>query len=140
MTSDNVFQIDSPEQWWCRISSLASAHTVMRIDVIKLRDNDRVSDFSEVFPLEFRKVAYFSGWMTWVGADFRIAAEVDKLRFLRSVQSVDPPVSDEQLSASYEFRDLQLFTVQATEGIQIRILANAACRLDKHNKLIIGVP
>jgi hypothetical protein len=82
---NNVFQIYEPEKWWCSVSGLSSAHTVLRIDVIR-RTEDSHSYFDEVIFLEFRKVAYYSGWMTWVGANFRLASEEEKLHFVRSLR------------------------------------------------------
>jgi hypothetical protein len=60
-STDNIFKIDNPNEWWCRVNSLTSAHSTMRIDVIR---KDTTPHFSEVLPIELRKVAYFSGWMT----------------------------------------------------------------------------
>src|SRR5438552_1790672 len=100
--SDNIFKIDNPSECWCRVSSLVSAHTTMRIDVIPMHQ-ETIPSFGDNMYLEFRKVKYFSGWLGWVGADFRRAGDEEKATFIRSVSATNSDLSDEELIYSQDF-------------------------------------
>ncbi|MBZ0282185.1 MAG: hypothetical protein K8L97_15700 [Anaerolineae bacterium] len=136
--SKNIFKIDKPQDWWCRVSGLASAHTTLRIDVIRLQ-KEQAPHFSEIMYLEFRKVAYFSGWLTWANADFRRAIDEEKARLIRNVSLTRVDLSDDELIHSSEFGILTLFVADGGEGKQTQILANAARLLDKKNNTLLEV-
>lgn len=137
-TSRNIFKINNPQRWWCRVSSLASAHSTMRIDVVHLKEENK-ADFSEILYLEFRKVAYFSGWLTWINAGFRRAEGAEKASFLRSIIDTREDFPDEQFISSSEFGTLTLFVAEGNQGKRTYIFANAARLSDSSNNTLFEV-
>jgi hypothetical protein len=135
----NVFGIEAPHKWWCRVSGLSSAHTTLHIDVIRLQDNKSTPPFSEVFFLSFRKVAFFSGWMTWIGANFRISNMDEKLEFVQNQLLGRGIVNSEQLRMDIDIGIdlLRLYSLESADGKQIRILANGAAKMDKDNNILL---
>jgi hypothetical protein len=126
-TPENIFGIPNPTEWWCRVSHLASVHTTMRVDVIQ---QNQITPFGEMLHLDFSKVQYFSGWMIWTGANFRLASDEEKLAFVAS------NVSEENV----QFFDLsRLYIADAKDGKVVQIVANAARCVDKDNNTLLEV-
>lgn len=139
--NSNIFNLDHPTEFWCRVSSLVSAHTTMRIDIIPAKQ-DTIPLFGENMYLEFRKVQYFSGWLGWMGANFRQADVKEKAQFIRKVSHLGKDyetLPDSELVLVSEFATFTLFIVESRTGLLTYILANAGRLVDKNNQTILEV-
>ncbi len=124
-----IFQISNPHSYWCRVSHLASAHSTMQVDVFRF--NSKFVD--RAFVLYFRKVEFFAGWLTWIGADFRLATDDEKLEFIRS-NATNEPNDDELLVGT-----VGLFVCIGEQGKNVRILANGAGIADSNDNLLVEI-
>jgi hypothetical protein len=109
----------------------------MTIEVRHLHQKDRH------FFLKFRKVAYFSGWLHWIGANFRIASNEEKYRFMREVlhfRDFSDEELDEQTCDTGKFRDLRLFIAEGEENKHIHLIANAGGSFDSQGNMLALAP
>jgi hypothetical protein len=115
--AENIFNINAPSEWTCRVRGLANAHSVLYIDIIH-----KLQGYDNVLTVTFRKVLYYSGWLSWEGANFIIFPENDKKTLMEN----------STMNGYEDFHDdYTLFGIKFEDGKDIRILANAGAIFDK---------
>ncbi|HEX2619114.1 MAG TPA: hypothetical protein VHL11_03175 [Phototrophicaceae bacterium] len=126
-TGDNIFKISDPETWWCRITHVSDGHKLMTIELNRLNELNQFN-YNEKIHITFRKVMYFSGPMSWIGANFRLAQNDELVKFQAMTH---------EFNFSYE--DHLLF-ICSMFSHPIQLLANAGGSTDINGNDLVMVP
>lgn len=120
--ASNVFNIGDPETYSCRVWDYAVGHSVLTIEVIRIRYPGLPDD---LFFLEFDSVRYYEGPLTWQGAEFCTADLERYLNLLLKLQGSEA-LEEAELSEIYEgvLRiPGRLFEVQ-TANFSVKLIAS----------------
>lgn len=129
----NIFNLPHPEQWWCKVESYTQTHGVLRLNMIRSND-DPNQPFSEILRVEFRKVVYFSGWLSWQGANLNVMSDEFKNQFLQRHNGSANSQTDTMLYDAYS-----LFEFEMNSDAKIHLLANAVRSVSEENKTAIQI-
>jgi hypothetical protein len=121
---ENIFGIDNPEEYGCRIFHYQQGHSVM---IVRLEKGGDAAG-TELY-LVFESVMYFQGYLGWTGANF-CTAPIEE--YMSLMLKASEQVSQNELK--YIEQDMssipgRLFTVSAKEGV-IKLIANTATLSD----------
>lgn len=128
---DNIFKIPNPGEWGCRVTNFSTGHGLVKIRLINKWETNGPSH------LEFSHVTYFSGWMSWKGADFRLATNDELVALLRRVLLGIEEISDAELLGLSRFGTNSLFICNAVDTDPIYIVSNGAWSLDAKGVLLV---
>jgi hypothetical protein len=75
---DNYFNIESPDEWFATVVEYHRSHRLMVIEIRHWRDQLRLTQV-----IYFSQVLYFSGFISWTGANFKVYPNSECLRLWR---------------------------------------------------------
>jgi len=127
----NAFNISNPSEWYCTVLHLQKGDT----NTLKIKLSHQSSSDSPLY-IEFRRVIFYSGWLSWKGADFKIPSEEDYLDFVLSrTRAYDIKQRQELLQPS-ELGNFRLLTCLGNDETTIHIICNAAWSLNSNGKIL----
>lgn len=110
----NYFNLDKPDEWHCQLWSYGVGHSEMQVRIY----NPEGKYYRDLY---FISVDFFSGPMSWVGANFKILSNEECLEVLRQTTVYDH-LTDQSL-----IEDNVLFSVDVKnsrlEQISVKIVA-----------------
>ena len=98
---DNIFGVKNPENYECHVKRYDSRLTLLEIYTRRL---DQPSEEDNFLSFVFSAVDYFEGTMTWIGANFRVAAPHECVNIARKL----PNRSDMAERSILDFYDLYI--------------------------------
>lgn len=119
-TKSNVFSFSNPDELECVVEDHNVSHSVMHIKIF-----DPMSRESRI--LEFQLVHYFSGPLSWTGANFQIRPWQECVELLRALNKMQH-LNDMTLEMQREIgeKHFHLYTISAVNPkMEIRILAGS---------------
>ena len=130
MKEENIFQIDKPDEWHCSVERFSNSQNMLRIEL------QNIERKTQQMYLIFRKVRYFTGWMSWIGANFTAGSDNECYALLNK-----GILEHKQLDRKvYRFSNLTLFQVHGVQGKHIQIIANAGGLENADGNMISSFP
>ena len=127
----NIFRLSDPDSWYCGIIHLASGHGLLQIKL----SNKTVTN--EARQIEFAHAIYFSGWVTWRGADFRIGTDSEYIDVIRQGTPKYNHLSDQVLLNTHPYDYSRLFICKTVDNELIRIVANGGWIKNAEGKTLV---
>jgi hypothetical protein len=122
LSTNNIFAIDKPDERRCKIVSFTDGHKILAINISNPFNGEELH-------VHFGRVAYFSGPVTWKGANFRLAMGDELKQF-----------AEETRQAFATLEKYMLFIIDTDERLQVRIFAFFATledQLGKHPSITV---
>ena len=122
----NIFSLTTPNELHCVVENHTASHSVMHIKIFNPVSN-------ESRRLEFQLVLYFSGPMSWTGADFQLRPWnecVQLLRTLNKLQHINDMSPEMQREVGEKHFHLYIIS-SVNPKTDITILAGSGCLLSE---------
>ena len=124
---NNIFELPDPQNWGCKIVHVTDGHSILSIEMLNLKTKQRLM-------LGFRKVAFFSGWTTWIGANFTMKSDAE----LRKFAETKTKTLTHELEV--HIAELNLYTCTPINKTAFEIIANAGWCQDMAGNLMSSMP